>query len=313
MGTPPSRSVLLVPFDGSEPAEAIFPYIPLLASDSCEIVLLQVVPEVRAVHGPLGDEIFSARELQRSAEAQAGADLARASERLRDLAPGRPVEALVTTGDPAERIIETAEQVGARMILLSAQGESATGRHGFSSVAGRIVSASPVPVMVVRPTFGAPNPQGIGRILLPYDGSGRASRAFPLAVDLARRIGAPVHLVTVVEDEETALPSGHGAAIDPRRRMEASADTLNRARRHLESTGATLLRQGIPASWEVLTGPAAAAILTACDARDLLLITSHGRTGSRWVMGSVAEKLVREAPVPVVLMRTPPGPQEQSA
>jgi nucleotide-binding universal stress UspA family protein len=164
--------------------------------------------------------------------------------------------------------------------------------------------------MVVPPSFGTPSPEGIGRILLPHDGSERAGRAFSLAVDLARRIGAPVHLVTVVEDEETALPSGHGTAIDPRRRMEASADTLNQARRDLESTGANLLRQGISASWEVLTGPAAASILGACDARDLLLITSHGRTGSRWVMGSVAEKLVREAHVPVVLIRTPPEPRE---
>lgn len=310
---PSGRSVLLVPFDGSEPAEAIFPFIPLLASDSCEIVLHQVVPEAHAVRGPLGDEIFSASELQRIAEARAGADLARAAEIVRDLVPNRPIEQVVTTGDPAEQIIAMADQVQARMILLSAQGESATGRHGFSSVAGRIVSASPAPVMVVRPGLGAPSPEGIGRILLPFDGSERAARALPLAVYLARRIGAPVHIVTVVEDEETALPSGHGTAIDPRRRMEASADTLNRARRHLESTGATLLRQGVPASWKVLTGPAAAAILDAIDARDLLLITSHGRTGSRWVMGSVAERLVREAPAPVVLLRTPPEEQEQPA
>ncbi|MGH2617121.1 MAG: universal stress protein, partial [Thermomicrobiales bacterium] len=63
---------------------------------------------------------------------------------------------------------------------------------------------------------------------------------------------------------------------------------------------------GIPASWHVLTGAAAAAIISACTPRDVLVITSHGEGESHWMLGSVAEKLLREAPVPVILLRTPP-------
>jgi nucleotide-binding universal stress UspA family protein len=75
--------------------------------------------------------------------------------------------------------------------------------------------------------------------------------------------------------------------------------------------GARFLRQGLPATWQVLTGPAATAIIDACAPRDVLVITSHGRSGSRWPLGSVAEKLIRESLVPVILLRTPPEPAEE--
>ena len=65
------------------------------------------------------------------------------------------------------------------------------------------------------------------------------------------------------------------------------------------------MRLGLPASWQVLAGPAAATIMGASGPHDVLVITSHGRGGSRWPLGSVAEKLVRESPVPVILLRTP--------
>ena len=72
----------------------------------------------------------------------------------------------------------------------------------------------------------------------------------------------------------------------------------------VEAAGAQLMRHGLSASWQVLSGPAAAAIIEACDDRDVLVITSHGQSNSRWVLGSVAEKLMRESRVPVILLRT---------
>jgi nucleotide-binding universal stress UspA family protein len=112
--------------------------------------------------------------------------------------------------------------------------------------------------------------------------------------------------VAVVEDEESALPAAVAAAIDPRLREEAQADAHNAARARVETAGASLLLAGVPASWEILTGPAAVAIMAVCASRDVLVISSHGAGESRWMLGSVAEKLVREAPVPVILLRTPP-------
>jgi nucleotide-binding universal stress UspA family protein len=165
---------------------------------------------------------------------------------------------------------------------------------------------APVPVMVIQPNGAVVDQDLVARLVIAHDGSDRSSRVLPLAQDLARRLSAPVHVVAVVEDEESPLSTNAAAAIDPHLREEARADALNLARRRIEVVGSQFLRQGIPASWQVLSGPAAPAIIDACTQRDVLVITSHGQSGSRWMLGSVAEKLVRESHVPVILLRTAP-------
>ena len=301
---PTMGSPLLVPFDGSAHAESVFPYLPLLADGEQEVILLQVVPEAQSVSSPMGDVMLSASELRQATETAARADLDRAAARLAAAAPPLRIERLIEIGDPAQRITEVAIRRNARGILLSSQGLSATGFGGFGTVVGRVVSTAPVPVMVVRPNGQASGSDLVARFVIAHDGSEHAARALPLAQDLARRLSAHIHLVTVVEDEESLLSGSVAAAIDPDVRGEARADALNQARQMVEGTGAQFLRQGLPASWHILTGPAAAAIIAACVDRDVLVVTSHGQNNSPWALGSVAEKLLRESRVPVILLRT---------
>jgi nucleotide-binding universal stress UspA family protein len=314
MGEPDAPTIgspLLVPFDGSGHAEAVFPYLPLLADGERKVILLQVVPEARAVRSPLGDVMLTADEIQAAWETAARVDLDRAASRLQALAPDLQIDRVVAFGDPADQISEVARRSQARGILLSTQGVSATGPRSFGSVVARVVRLAPVPVMLVQPGAAPDGDDVIGRFVIAHDGSERASRVFPLVDDLARRLGAPVRVVSVVEDERSAIPAPVAALIDPHLRDEALADALNAARREIEVLGAQLLRRGLPASWEVLSGPAAPAIINACAPRDVLVITSHGKSTSRWMLGSVAEKLVRESPVPVILLRTPPQPETE--
>jgi nucleotide-binding universal stress UspA family protein len=302
MGSP-----LLVPFDGSAHAESVFPYVALLADGDQDVILLQIVPEARSLSSPLGDVMLSANDLRQATEKAARADLDRAAARLASVAPSLGIERLVETGDPSQRISEVAARCKARGIVLSSQGVSATGPGGFGTVVGRVVSMAPVPVMVVRPNGIAPDPDLIARLVIAHDGSQHAARALPLAQDLARRLSAHIHFITVVEDEESPFSGGVADTIDPHVRDEVQADALNFARQRVEGAGAQLLRQGLPASWQVLTGPAASAIIEACVDRDVLVITSHGRSNSRWELGSVAEKLLRDSRVPVILLRTSSG------
>jgi nucleotide-binding universal stress UspA family protein len=251
--------------------------------------------------------MLSANELRHATETAARADLDRAAAQLASVAPSVRIERLVEIGDPSQRISDVATRRKARGILLSSQGVSATGPSGFGTVVGHVVSMAPVPVMVVRPNGIAPDPDLVARFVIAHDGSEHAARALLLAQDLARRLSAHIHLVTVVEDEESPLSASVAAAIDPQVRDEAQADALNLARRLVEGAGAQLLRHGLPASWQVLTGPAAPAIIAASAHRDVLVIASHGQSNSRWVLGGVAEKLLRESQVPVILLRTSPG------
>jgi len=299
MGSP-----LLVPFDGSTHAESVIPYLALLADGDREVILLQVVPEAQSVSSPMGDVMLSANELRQATETAAHADLDRAAAKLTAIAPSLRIEQLVETGDPSRRISEVAISRNARGIVLSSQGTSAIGSGGFGTVVGRVVSMAPVPVMVVRPNGIAPDLDFVARFVIAHDGSDHAARALPLVQDLARRLSAHIHLVTVVEDEESPFTGSVAAVIDPHLREEAQADALNVARRRVEGAGAQLMRHGLPASWQVLTGPAAAAIIAACVHRDVLVITSHGQSNSPWVLGSVADKLLRESRVPVILLRT---------
>src|SRR5215210_3430834 len=305
MGSP-----LLVPFDGSAHAESVFPYLELLADGDQDVILLQVVPEAHSLSSPIGDVMLSANELRQATETAARADLDRAATQLASIAPSLRINHLVETGDPAQRISEVAIRRKARGIVLSSQGTSATGPGGFGTVVGRVVSMAPVPVMVVRPDGIAPDPDLIARFVIAHDGSEHAARALPLAQDLARRLSAHIHLITVVEDEESPLSASVAATIDPHVRDEAQADALNLARHRVEGTGAQLMRHGLPASWQVLAGPAAPAIIAACVDRDVLVITSHGQSSSRWVLGSVAEKLLRDSRVPVILLRTSSGTED---
>jgi nucleotide-binding universal stress UspA family protein len=304
---PTMGSPLLAPFDGSAHAESVFPYLALLADGEQDIILLRVVPEAQSLSSPMGEVMLSANELRQATESAARADLDRATEKLTSVAPSLRIEQLVETGDPSQRISEVAVRCKARGVLLSSQGSSATEPGGFGTVVGRVAYSAPVPVMVVRPNGVAPDPDLVARLVIAHDGSQHAARALPLAQDLASRLSAHIHLITVVEDEDSPLSPSVAAAIDPHVRDEAQADALNLARRRVEGAGAQLLRQGIPASWQVLTGPAAPAIIAACVHRDVLVITSHGQSNSRWELGSVAEKLLRESRVPVILLRTSSG------
>jgi nucleotide-binding universal stress UspA family protein len=311
-GAPAIGSPLLVPFDGSANAEAVFRFIPLLVHNGKKVILLQVIPEAQPLLSPLGKIMLTAEELRGASEMAARADLARAAAQLETLAPELKIEQIVETGDPSDVFRDVAIRCGARGLLMASQGVSGTGPGGFGSVVARAVRTTPVPVMVVQPNAPVNNHSPIARFVVAHDGSERASRVLPLVQDLAARLNIPVHMVTVVEHEESPIPAGAASHIDPHLRDEVYADALNRARQNLEETGATLLRQGLSASWQVLTGPAAPAIIESCSARDVLVITSHGYSRGGWKLGSNAEKLIRESPVPIILLRTPPDQNEGS-
>ncbi len=304
--SPTIGSPLLIPFDGSVNAEAVLPYVHLLVNPDRKVILLHVIPEAHSVSSPLGDVMLSAEEVHRASEAAAHQDLARAADRLAAMAPDLQIERVIETGDPAEQIATVATRCQARTILLSSQGVSAAGPGGFGSVVGYVVRTAPVPVMVVKPGNNAADTKTVARLVVAHDGSERAARVVPMVQELAKRLEAPVHIVAVVEDEESTLPVNAAAAVDPHVREEARADALNAARSRVEATGASLMRDGISASWQVRSGPAAAAIIDESAPNDVLAITSHGHSPSRWMLGSVAEKVVRESTVPVILLRTPP-------
>lgn len=136
----------------------------------------------------------------------------------------------------------------------------------------------------------------IDSVVLATDGSASVARATAVALDLARRFGAEVHALYVVEESDVAA---------------APEDVRDRLREALEADGETALEDIREASGQAITtavreGRPASEIGTYAREHDadLVAVGTRGRHGEhRFVLGSVAEAVVRNCPVPVLTVR----------
>ena len=136
----------------------------------------------------------------------------------------------------------------------------------------------------------------IDSVVLATDGSASVARATAVALDLARRFGAEVHALYVVEESDVAA---------------APEDVRDRLREALEADGETALEDIREASGQAITtavreGRPASEIGTHAREHDadLVAVGTRGRHGEhRFVLGSVAEAVVRNCPVPVLTVR----------
>ena len=144
----------------------------------------------------------------------------------------------------------------------------------------------------------------ITKILIPVDFSEHSERALTYASDLARSLGATAHLVHVYPTTVyVAPPMIPGPVVFGQFRDESQRafdELLQRARAEhsIELTGSLL--EGVP-HVEILR--------CAKDvAADLIVMGTHGRTGiEHLLLGSVAERVVRGSPVPVITVPQPPS------
>lgn len=146
------------------------------------------------------------------------------------------------------------------------------------------------------------------RIVVPLDGSPLAEEALPTALALAKRLHVPIHVITVIEVSGGETWEVVSAAITARRFEESVARLVTDAQGVLASADEWLEALGVVATTEVLHGSPGLAIVDAVRPGDLIVMTSHGRTGlPRWFLGSVAETVVRRSPSSVLLVRATPA------
>ncbi|MCX7622483.1 MAG: universal stress protein [Thermomicrobium sp.] len=285
---------VVVPLDGSELAEAALPYGKALAERfGASLYLVRVV------------------DIEAPADVAAGARdyLAKVAERL-----GVPAEITVRYGDPAAEIIDLVLELPDPAIAMTTHGRSGLGRWLYGSVADRVVRGAGVPVLLIRSSMPQREPGVVRSILLPVDGSTLAEAAVPYAKELARRFDATIHLVRVAETPEIysllSVPAG----------VPASAEVLDQLAQQMIETATTYVNElaerlrgeGLRVEAHVLEGIAPEQLLAFERERqpDLVVMATHGRSGlSRVVFGSVAERLLREGTVPLLLIRPPEAVQ----
>lgn len=214
----------------------------------------------------------------------------------------RVVYGQIQSVSPAEAIIEQAESNDFDLIVMGTHGRRGIDRLLSGSVSEEVVRQAPCPVFTIlageEPTHGP----YVDRVLAPVDLSEQSAMVVDHAAELARTYDAPLDLLHVVE--ETAYPSAYG--IDPV--APDFPDLQDRADEAMQELVARAQRRVGEVTSNVEVGYPAHEIVDFVKARDgagLIVMATHGRTGlKRFVIGSVAEKVVRTSPCPVFTLKS---------
>lgn len=267
---------ILVPFDGSENAERVLPWVKRYARDAKALVVL-----IRTVLAPP-----DAGGPPLAVERAEAADYLQRMERELNYA-GLPVKMLVREGAAAFTIAKEAEKEGCDLIVMTTRGKSKMGPWRVGGVTAQVMRLARVPVLVVRSKTSMQRQAHVRRIVVPLDGSAAAEAIVPWAESLAR-----LH--------KASLLFLHVAASGTRKEELRLAALRSRTGRLVRA----LLKSGVRAALKVERGDPAAEILRATGVRDLVAMTTHGYGGfKRFVFGSVAEKVCSFAMTPVFVFR----------
>jgi nucleotide-binding universal stress UspA family protein len=144
------------------------------------------------------------------------------------------------------------------------------------------------------------------KILVPLDGSQLAERALGPALHLAQEDGTQVILVRVPLRMKMFIPAegGYGLLFPEQADAEAEADALA----YLKEVQAARVGRSFGLQVRLAEGDVAGALIDVAreEQVDLIVMSSHGYSGlTRWVLGSVAEKVLDAAPCPVLVIRSP--------
>jgi nucleotide-binding universal stress UspA family protein len=145
------------------------------------------------------------------------------------------------------------------------------------------------------------------KIMVPLDGSELAECVFPHVEAFIKGFNIrDVILMRVVEPEN--LPYRVEGGVDPEIVAEKEASRKSAAKVYLERIAKRFTQEGTVVHSEISIGRVTESLADYAEQNDvdLFIIATHGRSGvSRWVMGSVADKLLRSARVPVLMVRAP--------
>jgi nucleotide-binding universal stress UspA family protein len=138
------------------------------------------------------------------------------------------------------------------------------------------------------------------RVLLPLDGSEMAEQALPHAVAQAESFGAELILLRILE------PFPYVRGMSPVQLADIREHSDEWAREYLGHLTAGLQGRDLEVKTAIVEGSPGLVITQYAEANqvDLIVICSRGRSGlSRWLMGSVADRVMRGAGVPVLLVK----------
>lgn len=307
---------LLVPLDGSRFAEVALPVGLRLARSARAGLEVVMVHRPAAPVVPMGDLPLPAPSLDEELRQRELAYLQEAATRLGPLCAGAATWKLLD-GAPGPALSEYIATAGPDLVVMATHGRGAIGRLWLGSVADHLIRHVAVPVLLLRPRdndLGFAAEGAVHSILVPLDLSEVSARALEPAGALAALTQAHLTLLHVLEPfyglAEPGLP--YPVTLDP------ALTELQReeAQRHLDRLADGLRARGLRVGTRVqIHSGAAAAILTILEEEpfDVVAMSTHGATGfRRLLLGSVADKVIRGAEKPVLVVRAGGGRREDA-
>lgn len=226
-----------------------------------------------------------------------------------------PVTAELYEGEVVPTLHRVSED--ADLMVMTTHGRGPLARFWLGSVADKLVRELRLPLLLLHPGKEAPvltHEPTFRRILVPLDGTELSEQIVPPAREVARLMKAQTKLLRVVRTEVPPdfgyefnrgyVPSQAGAMVAE---MEAIHTTqVADAERYLKGVGTRLSSIGLGVETKVVFDetPAAAILHEATKDVDLVALATHGYGGlKRLWLGSVADKVIRGATVPILVQR----------
>lgn len=296
-------SKILVPLDGSKAAEKVLPHARSLAGK------LKVPVELLAVVDIADVASHTASERPRFLDSAIERAMEHSSSYLQGVARAFPdvgmVKCSVEKGKAEEAIIEKAATDRAMLIAMATHGRSGLNRFLLGSVAEKTLRATVNPLLLVRATEEPKEGESLLKaILVPLDGSELGEGVLPMIADIAKRLDLEVELFRAYHIPYNVY--GGDAGFYAGNYEELIAGVRDEAIEYLGKKAAEVKKLGVEkVSYVVKDGFAGDEIIALAQKNQALIaMSSHGRSGvKRWVLGSVAETVVRHAANPVLITR----------
>lgn len=297
-------SKILIPLDGSETAEKVLPYARYLAGNLRIPIELLAVVDIAEMAAHLSAD--TARFLDTMVEDS----VKRSTIYLDGVArtfPGSNAKSSVERGRAEEVIIARAAEDPAMLITMSTHGRSGLNRFLIGSVAEKVLRGTANPLLLVRAMEEASS-EGeatLKSIIVPLDGSELAESVLPMGAGLAKKLDLEIVLFrayhippSVYAGDEGYFSANYDQLIGGIR--DEAVEYLNKKATELKKLGVTQVscvsKEGF-AGDEIIS-------LGRKTPDNLITMCSHGRSGvGRWMLGSVAETVVRHSGDPVLITR----------
>lgn len=275
---------ILVPLDGSGLAERALPLAERVAratGATMHLVRVIVPPSGQELDAWAADAMYLPTDyytdMLDSEMRHATAYLDRIHAQMS--AAGLRVQAAPLIGHAAAALLDYERTAGIDLVVMSSHGRSGLARVAFGSVADRLLHHGAVPILLVQ---ASGDPASLGGVVVPLDGSAQAEEALGAVMSLPPDLLGEVTLLRVINAPEQGPE----------------------AERYLAGVAERLRRAQLAPQCRVEQGDPAAAISAAAGTTRLVAMTTHGRSGvTRWVLGSVADRVAHRGPTSMLLVR----------